>query len=323
MKVLVIGGTGTLGRQIVKIGLDQGYSVFCLVRNLRKARFLKEWGASLIYGDLSRPETLPKAFIDIDIVIDASTLRADEESVNLRDVDLLGKLALIRCAQVAQVKKYVFFSSLYKGDLNIPLLQFKKKIEKTLSFSKLNYTVFQISGFYQGLISQYAIPILEQQNIWLTNETLPVNYVNTQDVARICFKSLLAISSNSLTIPVVNKKAWLSNDIISLCEQLSGLKANVSTIPIIFLSGISLLFRFSKWGWPIQDRLAFSSLLYSQQNDETDILFNKLCQEINVTEDNFLGLEEYLQEYFELMLVRLRDLNYDQTQATKRKDLTF
>ena len=75
MSLLIIGGTGTLGSQIVRQAIDSGYDVRCLVRNLRKAKFLREWGADLIKADITKPETLTGAFEGIKVVIDASAAR--------------------------------------------------------------------------------------------------------------------------------------------------------------------------------------------------------------------------------------------------------
>ena len=189
MSLLVIGGTGTLGRQIVLQALTKGYPVRCLVRNFRRANFLKEWGAELVYGDLSIPETIPPCLQGITAVIDASTSRPSDDN-SLRTVDWDGKLALIKAAKIANVKRFVFCSTQNLERFSkIPLMEMKRGIEIELKKSGIPYTIFRLTGFYQGLIEQYAIPILENLPIWVSNENTCVSYMDTQDIAKFCLRS--------------------------------------------------------------------------------------------------------------------------------------
>ena len=176
MQVLVVGGTGTLGRQIARRAIDAGHQVRCMVRKPRKGAFLQEWGCELTCGDLLDPETIDYALDGIDAVIDAATSRPDD-SASVYTTDWDGKLNLLRACEKAGVKRYVFLSLLAaEKHLNVPLMDIKFCTERLLADSSFDYTILQGVAFMQGLIGQIAIPVLENQTVWAvsyTHLTLP------------------------------------------------------------------------------------------------------------------------------------------------------
>ena len=324
MTILVIGGTGTLGRQIVKELLDNGYDVRCLVRNIKKASFLKEWGATIAYGDLKLPETIPKNFKGIKTVIDASTLRLDDNIARIEEIDLLGKLCLVKAAKSANIKNFIFFSITENDDYkSILLMKLKNKVENILKNSEISYSIFQLSGFYQGLILQYAIPILEKEEIFIANDLN--SYIDSQDVARICVNFLnknIKLEKKE-TIALKGEKNWKSKDIIKICEELAGQKANVKTSSFFLINIFKKIIGFCKWGWVIQDRLSFNQIISNKNSIQSIKNLKYNDPENPVYKNDLLPLETYLQEYFESMLKKLKTLNYDKNQNVKRKELIF
>jgi uncharacterized protein YbjT (DUF2867 family) len=315
MSLLIIGGTGTLGRQVVLQALTKGYPVRCMVRNFRKANFLKEWGVELVYGDLTRPETIPPCLKGITAVIDASTSRADELD-SLKKVDWDGKLCLIESAKAANIKRFIFFSTQNVEQFeNIPLMKLKSGIEIKLKNSGIPYTIFRLTGFYQGLIEQYAIPILENLPIWVTDENTNIAYMDTQDIARFCLRSLQIPQTANETYFLSGLRGWVSSEIINLCEQLAGQKAKVQQVPLFALKLVSGFFGFFEWGQNISDRLAFVEILNTENNFSKSTF--ELYKMFKIDPSEIIQLDDYFLEYFIILLKRLRDINFEDVQKQK------
>lgn len=317
MTLLILGGTGTLGRQIVRKALEDGFQVRCIVRNKKAANFLREWGAELVYGDLTMPETLPLSFQGVTALIDASTTRPEDDA-KMVEVDWYGKLMLIEMAKRVKLKRFIFFSIVNAEQYPyITLMQQKANIEKVLRNSGVPYTILKCAGFYQALISQYAIPILEGKAVWKTSEFASMPYINTQDVAKFCLKALSLRETENKSFFLGGAQAWSSTEIIRLCESLSGQKAQMKAVPIGLLKVLRQVTGFFEWTYKISERLAFVQLL--QEGQAFAPSHEEIAKIFKIPSNDLLSLESYLREYFEMMLVTLENLDLDAQK--KQKDL--
>jgi uncharacterized protein YbjT (DUF2867 family) len=317
MTLLIVGATGTLGRQIARRALDEGYTVRCLVRSSRKAAFLKEWGAEIVLGDLRQPATLKAALVGVTEIIDAATARATD-SLGVKEVDWDGKVNLIQAACAADIEKFVFISVLDAEKYrSVPLMEIKYCTEKFLAESGLNYTILRPCGFLQGIIGQYAIPILEGQAVWMAGQVAPTAFMDTQDIARFAVKTLAAENAKNKTLPVVGNKAWSGNEIISLCERLSGKEAKVTKVPLGLLSGLRKFATFFEWSWNSADRLAFAEILATGKPLNADMTETYKILGLNPQDNS--TIEAYLQEYFSRIGKKLRELEYEKEKLKQSK----
>jgi uncharacterized protein YbjT (DUF2867 family) len=303
--ILVVGGTGTLGRQVVRRALDEGYEVRCTVRPRQNpADFLRDWGATTVQADLTDPTSLPAALVGIHTVIDCSTARP-EESANV--VDWEGKVALIQAAQAMGIQRYVFFSILHcDRHPEVPLMNIKRCTEQFLEASGLDYTIFRPCGFMQAIVGNYAVPILEEREVWGTSDTTRTAYMDTQDAARIAMAALRCEASVGRTLPLAGPRGYTTAEVIAMCEKLADADANVRNVPVWLLKATRGALRSFQWARDAADRLAFADLLSANEN--FDAPMEETYALLGVDPSSVSSLEAYLEEYFAQILKKLKEV---------------
>lgn len=315
MKLLVVGATGTLGRQVVRRALDEGHEVKCLVRSFQRGAFLREWGAQLVRGDLCKPETLAVALEEVEGVIDAATARPTDA---ISQVDWDGKVNLMRAAKQAEVGRFVFFSILdAEKYTHVPLMNIKYCSEKFLVESGLPYTILRPCGFLQGLIGQYAIPILEKQGIWVMERAAPIAFMNTQDIAQFAITALNTPDTLNRSFPLAGTRPWGAYEIIRLCERLTGQDARVSRMPLGLLRTVQKTASFFQWGWNLADRLAFTEVVVG--DNPITAPMDEVYEAFKLNQEDITTVEQYLGEYFGRILKKLKELDYDRDKASRKK----
>ena len=317
MKILLVGATGTLGRQIAKQAIENGHEVRCFVRNPRKASFLQEWGCELTKGNLLNPSDIDYALQDIEVVIDSATSRPDD-SKSIYETDWDGKLNLYNSCESMKVKRVIFLSILLTDKFrNVPLMDIKCCTEKFLEKSNFNYTIFKCAAFMQGVVGQFAIPILDSQAVWMSGTPTKIAYMNTQDMAKLILASLGNEKSFRLTLPLVGPKAWDSNEVISLCEKYSDKKAKIFRVSPFLIKVTQTLVSFFQDSLNVSERLAFAEVTSSGQSLDADM--TKTYEILEINEDQMTSLDSYIKEYYQQILKRLKEMEADLNVEEKKR----
>jgi len=278
---------------------------------------LQGWGAQIVGGDLGQATSIPPAMLGVDAVIDCATARPEEP---LKRVDWDGKVALIETAQAMGVDRYIFFSIDKCHDYpEVKLMDMKAKTEDYLKQTNLNYTVFKLCGFMQALVSSYAIPIVEGENVWGTDSSSKIAYINSVDAARLALASVDNEATHRGTFSLAGPTAYTTDEVIALCEKFSGSDAKVIKAPGFFLQAVRSFLNLFKWAQDAADRLSFSEVI--SRNTVLSGDMKTTCEVLKIDPESLTSLPEYLESFFNTILSKVQKIKKSEYVSTVARDL--
>lgn len=114
MAILVTGGTGLVGSQLVEDLIEKGYpphTIRALVRQRSDTTFLREKEVQLHYGDLLDRESLKAAMRGIRVVFHCAAALDEKRKDLLWKINYIGTEQLLEVARQAGVEKFIHIST--------------------------------------------------------------------------------------------------------------------------------------------------------------------------------------------------------------------
>lgn len=244
-KVLVVGGTGFIGRRIVRASLAQGHETYVLQRrevglDVEKLELLlsfKKAGARLVEGSFSDHRSLVDAVKLVDVVI--STM----SGVHFRSHNILMQLKLVEAIKEAgNVKR--FLPSEFGMDparmghaLEPGKVTFDEKmvVRRAIEEAQIPYTYVSANCFgtyFVGNLAQMTTLLPPKDNVLLYGDgDVKAVFLDEDDVATYAVKSIDDPRTLNKTIYLRPPENVLSQiELVQMWEKLSGKELTKHTI---------------------------------------------------------------------------------------------
>jgi uncharacterized protein YbjT (DUF2867 family) len=173
MRILVTGGTGKVGSEVIKELVKRNVSVRALVRKPEASTTMPE-GIEVSLGDLLDPVAIRKSLDGIDKLYLLNAVVPDELTQGLIAYDLAKKLKL----------KQIVYHSVFKVEefKDVPHFAAKLAIENALHEFNLPFTIIRPNYFFQNDVS-LKDPLMKAGMYPMPLGTPGVSAVDTRDIA--------------------------------------------------------------------------------------------------------------------------------------------
>ena len=144
MNVLVTGGTGTLGRDVVMLLRQSGHRARILSRNPRGH-------VDAVQGDLKTGAGLSKALAGMDAIVHAAS--ATREPMALRATDVRGTRRLLELARDANIGHFVYISIVGIEGVAYPYYRIKIAAETLVREGMVPWSILRATQFHSFMES--------------------------------------------------------------------------------------------------------------------------------------------------------------------------
>jgi NADH dehydrogenase len=145
--IFLTGGTGFVGGHVVRELRSRDLPVRCLVRDARKGSKRAVWGAELIEGDLTDPQSLRRGVAGCDAVIHLVAIRQGREE-QFQRIMVDGTRDLLAAAKDAGIRRFVHMSALGASEETkdlVPYYGAKWEAERLVQAAGIPYVIFRPS----------------------------------------------------------------------------------------------------------------------------------------------------------------------------------
>lgn len=141
--ILVVGGTGFVGRHLVQRLLAEGERVRILAR---KPRPTISPQAEFVPGDITKPETLPRAMVGVTAIYHLATIPKEKGRETFAAVNVEGTRNVIAAAKAAGIKRFIYMSIIGADpDPHLPYPNSKWRAEDEVKKSGLDWSILKAS----------------------------------------------------------------------------------------------------------------------------------------------------------------------------------
>lgn len=239
-KIALAGATGYLGKYILKELIKREMPSIALVRNPQKLEAFSSSFLQIEQAQVTEAASLSGKLEAVDVVISTVGITRQKDGLTYMDVDYQANLNLLREAQKAKVKKFIYVSAI-NGDQyrHLKIFEAKEGFVDELKKSGLDYLVLRPNGFFSDM--QDFLEMAKKGRVYLFGKgDRKLNPIHGEDLAEVVVD---AISSDQKEITVGGPDIFMHKEIAELALNAHGKPKKITYLPNWIRKSIITLMR--------------------------------------------------------------------------------